>query len=177
MVSGGRNVVTSTSTFSRSRTAFWYSARLSRWNGREPGFGLSAAWRSIRDSNDDTSAAITAGSGFLAPGGGIMPARSLRIIFSVTSPFSSSLAASKDCSVSPLTRSLLRSLWQLAQYCLTSAVCSAASRVVADGACDAAGFTCLSTVARGACSRAKVDAASPVMAVATTATVNEVFSR
>ena len=38
---------------------------------------------------------ITAGSGRRAPGGGIMPARSFRIIFSVSSPFSSIFAASK----------------------------------------------------------------------------------
>ena len=43
IVSGGRYVETSTSTLSRSRTAFAYSARFRRWNGREPGFGLSAA--------------------------------------------------------------------------------------------------------------------------------------
>ena len=68
-----------------------------------------------------------------------MPERSLRIIFSVSSPCSSSVAASNDCSDS--CPALLRSLWQVTQYCLTSAVCSAGSIVVAAGACDAAGLT------------------------------------
>ena len=43
MVSGGRNASTSTSRSSRSCTARAYSARFRRWNGREPGLGLSAA--------------------------------------------------------------------------------------------------------------------------------------
>ena len=39
-VSGGRNELTSTSKPSRSRTARAYSARLSRWNGRQPGIRI-----------------------------------------------------------------------------------------------------------------------------------------
>ena len=68
-----------------------------------------------------------------------MPARSLRIIFSVSSPFSSIFAASKLATTDP--PALPRSLWHVAQYCLTIAVCSAASIVDAAGACDTAGFT------------------------------------
>src|SRR4051794_24275155 len=50
-----------------------------------------------------------------------MPARSLRIIFSATSPCCGAVVASNDASESP--PALPRSLWQPAQYCLTSAVC------------------------------------------------------
>ena len=39
MVSGGSSALTSTSSASRSLTARAYSTRLSRWNGRRPGFG------------------------------------------------------------------------------------------------------------------------------------------
>jgi hypothetical protein len=49
--------------------------------------------------------------------------RSFRIIFSVSSPCSSTAAASNACSDS--WPALVRSLWQVTQYCLTSAVCSA----------------------------------------------------
>ena len=47
IVSGGRNALTSTSMPMRSRTARAYSARFSRWNGRQPGFGRAAAAASI----------------------------------------------------------------------------------------------------------------------------------
>src|SRR5437773_6377788 len=114
MVSGGRNAVTSTSIPTRSRTACWYSARLSRWNGRQPGFGLSAAAASIFVSSESTNDLMTAGSGRFAFGGGIMPARSLRIIFSATSGCCSTFAVSKPASVSP--PALPRSLWHVAQY-------------------------------------------------------------
>ena len=67
-----------------------------------------------------------------------MPARSLRIIFSVSAPFSSIFAASNDAS--DRSPALPRSLWQVAQYCLTSAVCSAGNIVVVAGACDDAGL-------------------------------------
>ncbi len=97
------------------------------------------ATRSIRDSKEATIDWITAGSGRRAVAGGIMPLRSLRIIFSVSSPFSSILAASKLTSDRP--PALLRSLWHPVQYCLTTAVCSAGSIVVAVGGCETAGFT------------------------------------
>ena len=48
-----------------------------------------------------------------APAGGIMPARSLRIIFSATSGDSCAFIASKPASDSP--PALPRSLWQVAQ--------------------------------------------------------------
>ena len=67
-----------------------------------------------------------------------MPARSLRIIFSVSSPWSSILLASNDAS--DRLPALPRSLWQVEQYCLTTAVCSAGSIVVTAGACVATGF-------------------------------------
>ena len=90
-------------------TARAYSARFSRWNGRQPGFGLSAAAASIRVSSASTNAGCVAASGRRAPGGGIMPARSLRIIFSATSACCVDLRR-----VEPGERQLaafLRSLW------------------------------------------------------------------
>ncbi|MDP2389033.1 MAG: hypothetical protein Q8N52_01800, partial [Acidobacteriota bacterium] len=54
-------------------------------------------------------------------------------------PCSSSSAASNDASDKP--PALPRSLWHPAQYCLTSAVCSAGSMVVVAGACETAGLT------------------------------------
>ena len=57
------------------------------------------------------------------PAGGIMPARSLRIIFSATRRVAQQrCAASNDASDS--SPALPRSLWQPTQYCLTSAVSS-----------------------------------------------------
>ena len=94
-------------------TALAYSARFSRWNGRQPGLGLAAARSSIRDSSAVASAASVASSGRLAPAGGIIPARSLRIIFSTTSGCSCARMASKFASDSP--PALARSLWQVAQ--------------------------------------------------------------
>ncbi len=116
MVSGGKNVLTSTSTSSRSRTARAYSARLARWNGRNPGLGLSAAARSIRSSSVRASPSSASPSGRFAPAGGIMPARSFRIIFSAISTCAVALAASNEASVSP--PALARSLWQPTQYLL-----------------------------------------------------------
>src|SRR5215204_4329717 len=89
----------------------------------------------MRDSNDAAMALITAASGRRAPAGGIMPDRSLRIIFSVSSPLSSSLAASKAANEMP--PALPRSLWQPAQYCFTTAVCSDGNIVVTAGGCEA----------------------------------------
>src|SRR5262245_18098039 len=121
-VSGGRNEFTSTSMPSRSRTARAYSARFSRWNGRHPGLGFNAATLSIRDSNESTSARTAAASGCRAVGGGIMPARSFRTIFSAVSAFASTFAASKPARTSP--PALPRSLWQPEQYCATSWFCA-----------------------------------------------------
>src|SRR5262245_16418603 len=121
-VSGGRNEFTSTSMPSRSRTARAYSARFSRWNGRHPGLGFNAAALAIRDSNESTSARTAAASGCRAVGGGIMPARSFRIIFSAVSAFASIFAASKPARTSP--PALPRSLWQPEQYCATSWFCA-----------------------------------------------------
>jgi hypothetical protein len=87
---------------------------LSRWNGRQPGFGFSAAAASIFVSRASTNALMVAASGRFALGGGIMPARSLRIIFSATSACCSAFAASKPASTSP--PALPRSLWHVAQY-------------------------------------------------------------
>jgi hypothetical protein len=59
----------------------------------------------------------------LAPGGGIIPARSLRIIFSVTSACSAAFVTSYEASVSP--PAFARSLWHVTQYCLINAFWSA----------------------------------------------------
>jgi hypothetical protein len=64
-------------------------------------------------SKDAANAWMAAGSGRFAFAGGIMPARSLRIIFSTTGVCSRRLAASNDASDSP--PALPRSLWQVAQ--------------------------------------------------------------
>ena len=56
---------------------------------------------------------IAAASGFFAPGGGIMPARSLRIIFSTIAGFSCAFIASQPASERP--PALPRSLWHVAQ--------------------------------------------------------------
>ena len=106
----------------RSLTAAWYSERLRRWNGRQPGLGLSAAAASIFASSVSTKALVVAVSGRRAPGGGIMPARSLRIIFSVTSGCSLTLAASKPASTS--SPAFIFSLWHEAQFCATSLFCA-----------------------------------------------------
>ena len=67
----------------------------------------------MRDSSDAVSAATVGPSGRLAPAGGIIPARSLRIIFSTTSGCSWAFIAVKPASDSP--PALARSLWQVAQ--------------------------------------------------------------
>ena len=113
MLSGGRNGVTSTFKSSRSRTARWYSARLSRWKGRDPGSKLPSTAESTRISRSLTSAASAASSGRRAPAGGIIPARNLRIIFSVTSVWLLAFDTSKSTSESP--PALPRSLWQPVQ--------------------------------------------------------------
>ena len=79
-----------------------------------PGLGLLAANSSIRDLERRRRARRSApSSGRLAPGGGIMPARSLRIIFSMTSGCSCAFIASKLASERP--PALPRSLWQVPQ--------------------------------------------------------------
>ena len=78
-----------------------------------------------------------AASGRRAPAGGIIPARNFRIIFSATSACPSARAASKPARDRP--PALPRALWQPAQYCPTSAVCSASVSVAAAGAWAAAG--------------------------------------
>ena len=67
----------------------------------------------MRVSSAAVSASMAASSGFFAPGGGIMPARSLRIIFSMTSGCSWARIASKLANESP--PALPRSLWHVAQ--------------------------------------------------------------
>src|SRR5579871_4180225 len=62
-----------------------------------------------------------AASGRRAPGGGIMPARSLRIIFSPTSACAGASSIAKLASDRPPAFPF--SLWQPAQYCLTSVSC------------------------------------------------------
>ena len=113
MVSAGSSAVTSMSSASRSFTARAYSARLRRWKLREPGAGVRAASASMRVSNAAAMSSSAVPSGRLAPAGGIIFARSLRIIFSDSSRSSTSRAASKPASDSP--PALPRSLWQVAQ--------------------------------------------------------------
>ena len=98
----------------RSRTARPYSARFNRWNGRQPGFGFAIAAASTLVSSALTNADTVSGSGRRDCGGGIMPARSFRIIFSVTLGWAVTFDASKPARTRP--PALPRSLWQLAQY-------------------------------------------------------------
>ena len=88
IVSGGRNVLGSISMPSRSLIAMTYSARLSLWKVRLPGFGLRAACSSMLVSSAIARACLVAASGCCASFGGIMPTRNFRIIFSAISAFS-----------------------------------------------------------------------------------------
>ena len=85
-----------------------YSARLRRWNIRRPGFGCTAAAVSMRVSSATASVFNASASGRRAPGGGIMPVRSLRITFSATGAWSTASATSNATRESPpaLPRSL-----------------------------------------------------------------------
>src|SRR6185295_2642307 len=122
----------------RSRTARAYSARLRRWNGRQPGFGDSAAAVSSVVSSASTNELSVAASGRRAPGGGIMPARSLRIIFSPTSAWLVTFAASNEARES--SPACPFSLWHEAQYCATSLFCaSIGSALAVLAACATAG--------------------------------------
>ncbi len=134
MVSAGSRAVTSISSDTRSLTACAYSARFRRWNGRHPGFGSRAAARSIVVSSAWTNASTRDASGRRAPAGGIMPSRSLRMIFSVMAGVVAAVAASKEASDRP--PALPRSLWQATQYCATRAVFESGD---GDGACAIAG--------------------------------------
>ena len=84
-VSGGRKDPASITRPSRSSTDAAYSALLSRWKGREPGFGAASAASSMMVSRVSTSAVSVSLPGCGAPGGGIIPALSLAMIFSATS--------------------------------------------------------------------------------------------
>ena len=109
----GSHFPASTSSPRRSRIARSYSGRLSRWKVRPPGFGFSTAARSTMSSSVSTSSSSSSSGGRRTPGGGIMPARSLRIIFSAVSASVSATSTSKDSRVRlPASRRLL---WQLVQ--------------------------------------------------------------
>ena len=94
-----------------------YSARLRRWKVRAPGLGFLAAAASMVSSIEVTKAVTSSSGGRLTPGGGIIPALSLRIIFSATGAFAVGFAGSNSSRVRlPRNR---RSLWQRTQYCCT----------------------------------------------------------
>ena len=82
------------------RMAAAYSARLSRWNTRRPGFGLAAAAASSRrfERRDERHARAHRRLQ-RRPSCGISPARSLRTIFSPSSGRSPTFATSKLASV------------------------------------------------------------------------------
>ena len=114
IVSEGRYDVTSMSRPKMARTAAAYSARFMRWNDRRPGFRFTTATRSTVVSSAVASAVRVAGSSFRdAVRGGIMPVRSLRMTFSVTSACSAALPASN--AASDKSPALARSLWQPTQ--------------------------------------------------------------
>ena len=109
---------------SRSRTARAYSARLARWNGRDPGIGIERG-RAI-DAGFERGRELRAAA---SPSG-----RWRRAAASCRPEASES--SSRRRPRAPCRRrrrrmratdlpALPRSLWQVAQYCLTIAVCSA----------------------------------------------------
>ena len=114
IVSGGRNEFTSTSMPSRScdrARVLGAIQALERTPARVRVQRRPRCRCAFRAQS--TNAAHGRGVGTAAPGGGIMPARSLRIIFSATSACLSAVAASKPASTSP--PALPFSLWQPAQ--------------------------------------------------------------
>ena len=136
LVSSGRKVATSMSIPSRSLTAAAYSARLRRWKVLRPGFGSLAAIRSMVVSSSVTIAARSSGSGRGIPEGGIMPARSLRIIFSIVGRRWAASAMSKPSRTRFWMRRL--SLWQRTQYRSTISLGPVAAGLsVANDACAA----------------------------------------
>jgi hypothetical protein len=74
---------------------------LRRCNATRPGFGWAAAASSSERSSHDTIASTLAWSGRRTPGGGIMPPRSLRTVFSQMSACSASFARSIVSKVNP----------------------------------------------------------------------------
>ena len=109
---------------SRSRIAFVYSVRFSRWR---PGAGTcGSALRSISFSSQATSASRSPRSRVGPPSaGGMSPARSLRMAVSQIS--ASRATASKGCAsrFRPATCSV--ALWQSKQFPLTTAACRSPS--------------------------------------------------
>ena len=83
--SGGSSVEGSTSSASRSRIAFAYSARFRRCRTGRPGLGLAVAARSSDVVSHETSATRVPASGCGALCGGIIPTRTFLIAFSQTS--------------------------------------------------------------------------------------------
>ena len=126
--SSGSQSPASTSRSSRSWMACAYSARLRRWKGRLPGSGASAAAASRRRSRVSARFSNAAASGRRGPGGGIMPARSLRTIRSATSACSTASRTSNR-SRDRLPRSV-RSLWHVLQVPWTTRFASASARAV-----------------------------------------------
>ena len=108
----------STSSPSRSCTAFRYSARLRRCTviGRPRG-GRAAAARSSSVSSQSTQATRAASSGRRAAGGGIIPLRTFRSTLSQSSAWEPTSARSSPCrEIGTAPRPYPRSLWQATQY-------------------------------------------------------------
>ena len=120
IVSSGSQLPASTSSPSRSPMARAYSARLRRWNVPAARVRLRRRGGVHRRLERARSAPRSvAGSGRREPGGGIMPACSLRIIFSASSACCAALAMSNAASDGPL---VMRGLWQPAQVPLDERV-------------------------------------------------------
>ena len=94
---------------------------------RPPGLGALTAFASINFSSVSARMLSVSPPGRARPGGGIMPARNLPIIFSAVSGVSGALATLKFCSVKLPAVPLRVSLWQPAQFFLTTAVSISAS--------------------------------------------------
>ena len=96
--SAGSQRPASISRSSMSRMTRSYSARLSRWKRRIPGLGRGAAASSTSCSSVSTSTSSVSPAGRGIPGGGIIPARSLRIMRSAVSAYSGARATSNPWS-------------------------------------------------------------------------------
>ena len=157
-LSAGSSVETSNSfgrlsSASRSRTAFWYSVRLSRCSaGRRPGLGASVAARSSSVSNQPMTSSYVASSGRGRPTGGIVRASSLRMTRSHASGSPATWLGSSASSARPAMRNCetcidgavprpftMRSLWQVTQYRSSVASTAAAVASPSAGGADIAG--------------------------------------
>ena len=119
--SAGSSGVTSTSRSSKSRMAFVYSVRFRRCSAGVSRLALGSATASRRPSIDAANASSRSREGRGDPLGGIIPVFTLRTAFSQRSRSAAIFVRSGSSTSPPL---FTRSLWQVMQYCFTSAASS-----------------------------------------------------